>query len=152
MSYRIGFGVDQHTLVFCPTYSQKLANITFVLNYRIVAVSDGDVILHAIASAILGALSLEDLGTYFPTAKSKNLASVKVINFALMQMQKLGFITVNLDVNIVCEKIIFQKLKTPILKSLQTILNTNNVSIKATRYEQQVDLIKCYACILIKKE
>ncbi|MEG1010108.1 MAG: 2-C-methyl-D-erythritol 2,4-cyclodiphosphate synthase, partial [Clostridia bacterium] len=68
----IGHSVDIHKLEYKVNTLQKLGGIEFLLNYEIVAHSDGDIILHSIAEAILGALGLEDLGHYFSDKDDNN--------------------------------------------------------------------------------
>ncbi len=64
MSHRVGIGYDIHRLE--PGEGIVLANIPVPCPYRVVAHSDGDVILHALCDALLGALAAGDLGEHFP--------------------------------------------------------------------------------------
>lgn len=82
--YKIGNGIDHHELIKSPGYI-TLANKTFKSDYVVRAHSDGDVILHSISNAILNALGLDDIGTYFSDSdpKNKNLNSLEILNFSL---------------------------------------------------------------------
>lgn len=149
MNFKIGNGIDIHKLkkVKCK---QKLAGLNFDLDYKVVAFSDGDIILHSISSAILGALSLQDLGTYFPDTKleNKDLDSIKILNMCLETMKKQNFRISNIDITIVCEYIIFKNIKDDIKKNLEKLLNTE-VSFKATRYEEEKEMIQVNTSLLL---
>lgn len=150
--YKIGQGIDIHKIELKKT-SQKLGGINFLLDYKIVAHSDGDIIYHSISSAILGALSLSDIGTYFSDQdkKNKNIDSFKILNFCLQELKKQKYEIVNLDINVVCEKIIFKDIKKEIINHLKGVFKNENVSLKATRFEQDKDFIECHTIIMIKK-
>jgi 2-C-methyl-D-erythritol 2,4-cyclodiphosphate synthase len=67
---RIGLGIDVHRLA--PGRRCVLAGVTIDSDVGPLAVSDGDVILHAAVDAVLGAAGLDDLGTLFPETKQDN--------------------------------------------------------------------------------
>jgi 2-C-methyl-D-erythritol 4-phosphate cytidylyltransferase / 2-C-methyl-D-erythritol 2,4-cyclodiphosphate synthase len=81
--YRIGRGIDFHQLE--SGNGLTLGNIFIDCNLSIVAHSDGDIVLHAISDALLGAGGLRDIGYYFPDtdSKNKNLSSLKIIEKSL---------------------------------------------------------------------
>ena len=72
-NYRIGQGIDVHK--FADTIDKKkplkLAGIKVSEEYSLIAHSDGDVVLHAICDAMLGAASKGDIGYHFPNTKKK---------------------------------------------------------------------------------
>lgn len=153
MSLKIGQGIDIHNLVLEKT-KQKLGGVEFDLDYKIIAHSDGDIIIHALCSAISGALSLSDLGTYFSDKdkKNKDLDSLVMLDFFLTEMKKQSYEFSNIDITIVCEKIYFKNLSHEILNKLKKILNTNNISLKATRYEKESMQIQCNCVLLLIKK
>lgn len=151
--YLIGNGIDIHKLKKNnKLIPQKLAGVSFDLEYSIVAHSDGDIILHAISNSILGALSLEDIGTYFDDQndKNKNIDSIKILDKAINEMNIRKYHVHNLDITIICEKIYFKQLKKEIKNNLINLLKTKNISIKATRFEQDIDLIQVSCSLLLK--
>ncbi|MCQ3908299.1 MAG: 2-C-methyl-D-erythritol 2,4-cyclodiphosphate synthase [Mycoplasmoidaceae bacterium] len=147
----VGFGKDIHKLQKAKT-SIVLGGYECKSNYKIVAVSDGDLVLHAIADAILGACQGGDIGIAFPDTdiKCKNMDSQLILNYALALAKSKGLSIVNLDLTIVCDKIMIQPIRKYIAKSLNKLLKTNKINVKATRFEQDLNLIECDAIILMK--
>ena len=89
MNLRIGNGIDVHKL--SPGRNLLLGGVSIKSPVGIVAHSDGDILIHALVDSILGALSLGDLGTYFPSINSefKNAKSCTFLKFSLEEMKKL---------------------------------------------------------------
>lgn len=79
IDYRIGRGIDFHKLL--PGSGITLGGLSIVCDLAIVAHSDGDIVLHALADALLGAGGLNDIGFYFPDTDSQNkgLSSLIII-------------------------------------------------------------------------
>lgn len=135
---RIGFAKDIHQLEEGDYL--LLGGIKIPSKNRIIAHSDGDVVLHAVSESLLGSLSLGDLGTYFPPEdeKYKNYSSIEILKFCYELVKKQGYKINNLDISIELEN---TKLKPYILdmrKSISKILdiNINQVSIKAMTNEK----------------
>ena len=95
----VGLGKDIHKLKQTKT-KIVLGGSSFSSNYKIVAVSDGDIILHACADAILGACCAGDIGMYFPdtSSKSKNIDSKIILAYALALAKKKGMTINNIDI------------------------------------------------------
>lgn len=151
--YLIGQGSDNHELVEIKDYKMKLGGYSFDSGWRIISHSDGDIILHSIANAVLGALQLGDIGEYFSDTnpKTKNVDSKKIVEFAMKKLKASKFSLVNVDMTVVCENIILGKIKKQICKSLQKILGIKYVNVKATRYEHPSNFIACHSVVLINK-
>lgn len=149
--YFVGLGKDIHKLVKTKS-TIVLGGYKFKANHKIVAFSDGDVILHSIADAILGACQANDIGVAFPddNAKFKNINSHSIISYALKIMKNKKLSINNLDITIVCDKIMVNPIRKNILNSLQKILKTKLINIKATRFEENKNLIECDSIILLK--
>ena len=79
MNYKIGHGIDIHQLE--AGLPLILAGIHIKSKLGIVGHSDGDVVIHAIVDAILGALALGDIGTFFPSNKKWEKSKRKIIIF-----------------------------------------------------------------------
>ena len=147
--YLIGEGIDYHKLT--PKKGNiVLGGIKISSQYKIVAHSDGDLVYHAIANAILGALQLGDIGDYFSDKKkkNKNLNSRAIIDYAVHQLK--GKKIQNIDLTIICDKIILTKYKAKIRENLIKITKCKNINIKATRFEENKNMIACKVALLIK--
>ncbi|GHU32680.1 2-C-methyl-D-erythritol 2,4-cyclodiphosphate synthase [Bacilli bacterium] len=151
--YLIGQANDTHELVDMRDGVIVLGGYKFITNYRVLSHSDGDVVLHTIANAILGSVQMGDIGEHFSDTDKKNkwMSSIKIIQFALKELFKKKYKIVNLDLTITCENIILGSKKKQIQASLSKILKTKLINVKATRFEHPSNLIKCAAVILVNK-
>jgi 2-C-methyl-D-erythritol 2,4-cyclodiphosphate synthase len=98
---RIGIGYDIHKLEQGLDF--VLGGVKIPYDKGFVAHSDGDVLLHAIIDAILGALGESDIGTQFPDNDPKYKGADSLELLALIK-EKFEFKIVNLDCNIICEQ------------------------------------------------
>jgi len=135
--YRIGRGIDFHQ--FKPGNGLTLGNVFIDCDFSIVAHSDGDIVLHAISDALLGAGGLRDIGYYFPDtdSKNKNLSSLKIIEKSLDLLKEQGLKPRNIDFVVVCEQPKIGPYVDQLKKSLSRILNIeeNLIAVKATTAE-----------------
>ena len=135
---RIGRGIDFHR--FQPGDGLTLGNVFIDCKLSIVAHSDGDIVLHAISDALLGAAGLRDIGYYFPDTdeENKNLSSVKIIEKALGLLKEKGLQPKNIDFVIVCEQPRIGPYADQIKKSLGEILSIEEsfIGVKATTSEK----------------
>ena len=134
----IGRGVDFHQ--FQPGSGLTLGNIFIDCKLSIVAHSDGDIILHAISDALLGAGGLRDIGYYFPDTdlENKNLSSLKIVEKTLDLLKENGLQPRNIDFVVVCEQPKIGPYVDQLKKSLSGILNIEEsfVGVKATTTEK----------------
>jgi len=146
----IGFGKDIHKLEK-STKKILLAGIEIESEYAIISHSDGDILLHSISRSILGALSLEDIGNYFPSNNENlNLNSNKILIFSMNKMSERNLNISNIDITITCEQIILKNNLSIIKEKLIKILNCSNISLKATKFEDQKnEFILCEAIVLL---
>lgn len=147
-----GFAKDIHNIEKKQNKPLILGGFNIKNNeYSIIAHSDGDIILHAISSAILGALSRSvTIGELFPDndEKNKGLSSVVIIDKVLDILKSEDKVVNNIDLTIVCEHIILKKYLNSIKNSLSKILKNKNIGIKATRFENQKNMqIECYCVV-----
>ncbi len=100
---RIGFGFDTHRLV--EKRPLVIGGITIEHYKGSLGHSDGDVLIHALCDAILGALGLADIGTHFPDydPKLEGIDSKILLKQVLDLMNKEGFQIVNIDTTIVIQ-------------------------------------------------
>ncbi|HHO76960.1 MAG TPA: 2-C-methyl-D-erythritol 2,4-cyclodiphosphate synthase [Deltaproteobacteria bacterium] len=103
MSYRVGIGFDIHRLT--SGRPLVLAGITIDYDRGLLGHSDGDVIVHAVCDAILGALGLGDIGQMFPdTAKeTEGMYSLNMLEM-IMNTLRHEHKVVNIDINCICEE------------------------------------------------
>src|SRR6056300_966740 len=135
---RIGRGIDFHQ--FQPGSGLTLGNVFIDCELSIVAHSDGDIILHAISDALLGAAGLRDIGYYFPDSdpKNKNLSSLIIIKKSLDLLKENGLWPRNIDFVVVCEQPKIGPYVNQIKKSLSAILKIEEsfIGVKATTTEK----------------
>lgn len=156
---RIGFASDIHALV--ENRKLILGGVIVPFERGELAHSDGDVLYHALAESILGALALGDLGTHFPDNdnKYKDMDSTFIVRSVVTMMNEKGYVVNNVDISISLEK---PKLKPYILKmreNVATLLNVDldKVSIKAGTNEGfdavgKGEAVKAEAIILLKEK
>lgn len=135
---RIGTGFDVHA--FGPGDFITLGNIQIPFNHGFVAHSDGDVLIHAICDALLGACALGDIGQHFPPTEAQwqDCDSVVFLRHCHQLIQQQGYKIGNIDTTIIAE---LPKIN-PHVKTIQARLaeildlEPNQISIKATTTEQ----------------
>ncbi|MGL4647226.1 MAG: 2-C-methyl-D-erythritol 2,4-cyclodiphosphate synthase [Mycoplasmoidaceae bacterium] len=151
--YRIGQSNDIHTLKINES-GITLGGLKIKTNFEIVSYSDGDVVLHALADAIYGALGLGDLGDHFKDndEKNRNLSSTIILEDALTKMKFLNYEINNLDLTIICEKIYLGNYKKEIAHSLKQLTGCKHINVKATRWEEDKNTIQCNCIVLLRKE
>ncbi|MBD5446046.1 MAG: 2-C-methyl-D-erythritol 2,4-cyclodiphosphate synthase, partial [Mycoplasma sp.] len=100
-----------------------------------------------------GALALGDLGDYFSDVcpENKNMSSKIILDYVLNIMNQKKYHISNIDITVVSEYIIMKNIKHLIKDNLIKILKTKNVSIKATRWEENKMFIQCNCTILLEK-
>lgn len=138
MGYRIGTGIDFHKLVDGRDLwigGVKIPHYKGALGH-----SDADVLLHAICDALLGALSLGDIGKHFPdTDKSyKNIDSKILLRKTYELIAAKGYRVVNVDATVCLEVPKIMPFADEMRKVIATILqiDLNDISIKATTTEK----------------
>ena len=101
MDIRIGYGFDSHA--FKPGVPLKIGGLSIDHPEGLAGHSDGDVLLHAITDALLGAVSAGDIGSFFPPGdpRWKDADSSIFLNLAMEEIQNAGFRIVNVDTTLV---------------------------------------------------
>jgi 2-C-methyl-D-erythritol 2,4-cyclodiphosphate synthase len=99
----IGFGYDVHR--FKEGRPLILGGVEIAHTHGLDGHSDADVLCHAIADAVLGALGLPDIGHYFPPGDPEclNISSLKILEKAAALCREQGFTLVNIDSTLVAE-------------------------------------------------
>ena len=155
---RIGNGYDVHRL----TEGRKLilGGVEIPHTKGVLGHSDGDVLVHAIMDALLGALALGDIGQHFPDTdmQYKNIDSMLLLSKVKDLIYSKGYRVVNLDSIIVLQK---PKVK-PYIESMRKRIaevmemDLNQVSVKATTEEKlgftgDESGVKSYCVVLLEK-
>ncbi|HHU55909.1 MAG TPA: 2-C-methyl-D-erythritol 2,4-cyclodiphosphate synthase [Acholeplasmataceae bacterium] len=135
--YRIGHSHDTHKLV--PNRKLILGGVTIPYDYGLLGHSDADCVYHVVAEAIIGALGLGDIGTFFPDTdpKYKDIDSGEIVRKTYDMMIKAGYEVSNIDITIFIEKPNLKSYKNLIKENIAKLLcvDLNQVNIKATRGE-----------------
>jgi 2-C-methyl-D-erythritol 2,4-cyclodiphosphate synthase len=138
MNIRIGQGIDFHRLE--PGLVLWLGGINIPSERGCVAHSDGDVILHAICDALLGAAGLRDIGFYFPDSdpEYKNIDSKILLKRSFDLISEKGYSINNIDCTVCLEKPKISPYIPEMKNIISTILETlpENIAIKATTTEK----------------
>jgi len=157
--YRIGIGYDVHKLV--EARKCIIGGIEIPYEKGLLGHSDADVLLHAIMDAMLGALSLGDIGKHFPDNDNsyKNIDSKILLEKVYALSKAEGYIIKNIDAVVICEqpklKDHIDKMRSVIAKLLDT--DIKNISVKATTteklgFEGRGEGIAAQAVVMVRKE
>jgi 2-C-methyl-D-erythritol 2,4-cyclodiphosphate synthase len=157
MSIRIGMGYDVHQLA--EGYKLWIGGIEVPYEKGSVGHSDGDVLIHAICDALLGALNLRDIGFHFPDTDPalKGIDSKILLKKTMKIIREKGYDLGNLDATICLQ----QPKINPFIPEMQQVLshvmevNISQVSIKATTTEKMGFVgegkgISAYATVLVE--
>ena len=158
MSFRIGYGFDVHRLE--NGLKLTLGGIIIPHTKGCVAHSDGDVLIHAICDALLGAAAMRDIGFHFPDTSNefKNIDSKILLKKTYDLINSSGYELINIDSTICLQN---PKIQQYIPKMTEVLAQTINVSpdrisIKATTTEKlgfigNEEGISAHAVVLIQK-
>lgn len=140
---RSGIGYDVHRFREKKKGEDKyihLGGVKIEFDRKIEAHSDGDVVIHAIMDALLGAIGEGDIGEHFPPndPKWEGIDSKEMLKITNHLVRKKGARIVNIDVTIIAEKPRISKYKGKIKDCLAKVLNiaVNRVNVKATTTER----------------
>lgn len=159
LPYRIGHGWDLHRLE--PGYPLIIGGIDIPHDRGCVAHSDGDVLLHTVTDAILGGLSLPDIGQIFPDndPKWKGARSDIFVKEAVKLMRERGYTIGNIDCTIIAQRPKLSPHKEVIRENLCKLLEAHPsvVNIKAKTHEKVDSLgenrsIACEAVVLLIRD
>lgn len=157
--YRIGYAEDIHRLV--SGRKLMIGGLEIEAPYGEEAHSDGDVLLHAISEAMLGALALGDLGTHFPSylKETEGLDSKIILLETICMVRDLGYEIVNIDSSIILEKPKIAPHLFNIRHSIASTLGIDDamVSVKANTNEKlgaigRQEAVKAVAVVLLRKK
>lgn len=156
--YRIGFGYDVHKLV--ENRKLILGGIEIPFSKGTLGHSDGDALIHAICDALLGALSLRDIGFHFPDSSQefKDIDSKILLRKTIEMIRAKGWEIGNIDTTICLEKPKLQDHISLMQSTLASVMgiSPDQVSIKATTTETMGFIgtgegVAVYAVVLLQK-
>ncbi|CAN7090567.1 unnamed protein product [Brassica rapa subsp. narinosa] len=159
LPFRVGHGFDLHRLE--PGYPLIIGGIDIPHDRGCEAHSDGDVLLHCVVDAILGALGLPDIGQIFPDSdpKWKGAASSVFIKEAVRLMDEAGYEIGNLDATLILQRPKISPHKETIRSNLSKLLGADPsvVNLKAKTHEKVDSLgenrsIAAHTVILLMKK
>ena len=158
MNFRIGYGYDVHRLGEGETL--WLGGVLIPHSKGTIAHSDGDVLIHALCDALLGAAKMGDIGRHFPDTSSefKNIDSKILLSKTNVLITTKGYQVGNIDVTVAAQQ---PKLKSFIPEMEETIarilgIDIDAVSIKATTteelgFEGREEGISVHAVVLLER-
>ena len=125
---KIGFGYDSHR--FAEGRTLVLGGVTIPFEKGLAAHSDGDVLIHAIIDALLGAAALGDIGSHFPDTdeKWKGADSAKLLAAVVEEISAAGYKIGNIDATVICERPKLRPYIDAIRTRLAEIINTSQTS------------------------
>tara|TARA_Y100000739_G_C20604754_1_gene464995 strand:+ start:1995 stop:2498 length:504 start_codon:yes stop_codon:yes gene_type:complete len=159
--FRIGNGYDIHRLVEGRNLIIGGVKLKHPENLGLLGHSDADVLTHSIMDALLGALSLGDIGKYFPPddPKWKNADSLELLKNVINLVTNNGWEIMNIDSVIIAERPKFKPYILMMKDKLSKILNIDQalIGIKATTNEKlgpegKEEGISCHAVVLLKNK
>ncbi len=129
---RIGIGFDSHRLV--PSRKLILGGVEIPFEFGLLGHSDGDVLIHSIIDAILGAIHSGNIGKMFPDTNPefKGISSIKLLERVVSILSDKNFKIVNVDSVLIMEKPKILPFVDSIEKNIATALgiSCNSVSVK----------------------
>lgn len=155
---RIGIGYDIHRLA--AGKKLVLGAVAIPFEKGLYAHSDGDVLLHALCDALLGAAGLGDIGIHFPNTdmRYKNISSLKLLEAVKGKISKIGYTISNVDSVLIADRPKIGLYRGAIIRNICSVLKIKptQVNVKATTSEGVGPVgskaIASYAVALLKKK
>jgi 2-C-methyl-D-erythritol 4-phosphate cytidylyltransferase/2-C-methyl-D-erythritol 2,4-cyclodiphosphate synthase len=157
--YRIGYGYDAHTLV--EGRPLILGGATVSHARGLLGHSDADVLTHVLCDAMLGAVSMGDIGEHFPDTdeKYKGISSLKILKAVSGLVEEFGYMLHNADITVVAQKPKLAPYIEDMIMNLAAAIGTeqDNINIKATTtegmgFEGREEGISAHAVVLLKNQ
>lgn len=156
--FRVGIGYDVHALA--PGYDLVIGGVKIPHEKGLKGHSDADVLVHAICDALLGALSLGDIGHHFPDTdpEFKGISSLKLLSRVSELIREKGYTVVNVDSVVVAQRPKLAPFIEDMKKNISSVLGIlpAQVSVKATTterlgFEGREEGISAQAVVLLKR-
>ncbi len=138
---RIGHGYDVHRFAQATgEFTIRLGGVDVPCSHEVIAHSDGDVVIHAVCDALLGALSLGDIGQHFPDtdAAYSNVDSGDLLQHVCGLVQTNGYVLGNADITVIAQMPKVAPYRTAMVERLAQLMNVqaSQLSVKATTTEK----------------
>ncbi len=163
MQIRIGNGYDVHR------FADEARDAAFITiggvridhERSLLAHSDGDVLIHALCDALLGAMALGDIGQHFPDTdpRYKNCNSLDLLRHVIALLSSSGWQLINVDTTLVAQAPRFSPYISEMRVALSAAMQVavEHISVKATTTEGlgfagRKEGIACYAVVLVQKK
>ncbi len=156
LPFRVGIGYDVHQLVVGR--KMVLGGVTIPCAFGPDGHSDADVLLHAIADALLGAMALGDIGQHFPPSdvQYENINSTIILKHVYQLILDKGYLLGNLDAVVVLQEPKIGSFIDSMRKSIASCLNSDlaAISVKATTteklgFEGRGEGVSAYATVML---
>lgn len=162
MQIRIGNGYDVHRFAEASEAGAALTigGVKIAHTHALLAHSDGDVLVHALCDALLGALALGDIGKHFPDSdpRYRGISSMLLLQHVMQLIAEQQWHIVNTDLTLVAQAPRFAPHVVAIRESLAAAVKVDvgQVSVKATTTEGlgftgRKEGIACYAVVLLQR-
>jgi len=135
--FRIGHGFDAHRIE--PGDGVHLGGVFIPCSYRVIAHSDGDVLIHALCDALLGAIGGGDIGKLFPDTdpQFRGIDSRRLLAEVMRRVRQAGYAVVNADLSLIAQvprvAPYIEPMRARLAEDLQT--DASCVNVKATTNE-----------------
>lgn len=163
---RIGCGYDIHKFLEIALFESAakrlyLGGILIEDHIGVAAHSDGDVVLHSLTDALLGALCLPDIGVLYPDnlKSTKGISSIDIIQYVYKLVREKGYALVNADINVITQTPKISAYKEQMIESVSAILNVDKycINIKGKTKEGldsvgKQKAIECFCVCLLSAE
>ncbi len=164
--FRIGSGYDIHKFLEIALFENAakrlyLGGILIDGHIGVAAHSDGDVILHSLTDALLGAISLPDIGVLFPDdlKSTKGINSVEILKHAYKLVREKGYGLVNADITVITQTPKVSAYKERMTAKVASVLETDvsRINIKGKTKEGldsvgKQKAIECFSVCLLSSE
>jgi 2-C-methyl-D-erythritol 2,4-cyclodiphosphate synthase len=135
MNFRIGHGFDTHRIE--AGEGVTLGGVFIACPYRVIAHSDGDLLIHALCDAVLGAMAAGDIGHLFPDSdpRYKGISSLRLLEEVMRRADAAGMALVNADVTVIAEVPRIAPHLPAVRRVLALRIGEGDINIKATTAE-----------------
>lgn len=139
---RVGFGYDSHR--FEDGKKLVLGGVVFDGERGLKAHSDGDVVIHAVIDALLGAVAMGDIGSHFPDTDERYLGadSCELLSKAVGEIRDAGYEVGNIDITVICERPKILPRKDEMIERISGVIGCDKgrISIKGKTNEGMDDV------------
>ncbi|MCI4445029.1 MAG: 2-C-methyl-D-erythritol 2,4-cyclodiphosphate synthase [Candidatus Aminicenantes bacterium] len=159
MNFKVGLGYDLHRLV--PGRALIIGGVKIPFELGCLAHSDGDVLIHSLIDALLGAAGQGDIGQRFPDSDPTlaNISSLKLLSQVMEEIKEMGFFVINSDSVVILEKPKLAPFIPEIKSKLCPLLSVapENFGLKAKTAESSGEIgrgeaIACWTVVLLGKK